>query len=110
MSDSNTTRRYLLSALGVSLPSATLLEIPLPAVAQTGASQPHQRIFDVRQFGAAGDGKTLDTPAINQAIEAAAGVSGGTVRFPSGSYLSYSIHLRSNITLQLETGATSTLR
>jgi polygalacturonase len=62
--------------------------------------------FDVRAFGATGDGKTLDTAAINKTIDAAAAAGGGIVRFPAGNYLSYSIHLKSNVTLQLEPGAT----
>ena len=61
---------------------------------------------DVKAYGATGDGKTLDTAAIDRAINAAAAAGGGTVRFPAGNYLSYSIHLRSNVTLQLEPGAT----
>ena len=63
-------------------------------------------IYDVRTFGAKGDGKTLDTLAINRAIDAAAAAGGGTVTFPAGTYLSVSIHLKSNITLQLDQGAT----
>ncbi len=62
--------------------------------------------FDVRAFGATGDGKTLDTPAINKAIDAASAAGGGTVRFPAGTYLSFSIHLKSHITLQLDPGCT----
>ena len=62
-------------------------------------------VFDVRAFGAKGDGKTLDTPAINRTIEAAAAAGGGTVRFPAGSYRCFSIHLKSNISLYLEPGA-----
>ena len=62
-------------------------------------------VYDVRAFGAKGDGRTLDTPAINKAIEAAAAAGGGTVNFPAGTYLSVSIRLRSNITLQLNPGA-----
>ncbi|MDD2763523.1 MAG: glycosyl hydrolase family 28-related protein [Opitutaceae bacterium] len=62
--------------------------------------------FDVRAFGAAGDGRTLDTGAINQAIEAAAAAGGGTVYFPAGIYASHSIRLRSNIALYLGPGAT----
>lgn len=62
-------------------------------------------IFDVRRFGARGDGTTIDTPAINRAIEAAAAVGGGTVFFPAGTYASYSIHLKSLVSLYLESGA-----
>jgi polygalacturonase len=62
--------------------------------------------YDVRAFGAQGDGRTLDTRAINQTVEAAAAAGGGTVRFPAGTYLSGSIHLKNNITIQLDQGAT----
>lgn len=63
-------------------------------------------VYDVRAFGARGDGKTLDTASINKAIDAAAAAGGGTVRFPAGTYLSFSIHLKSNIALYLDQGAT----
>jgi polygalacturonase len=62
-------------------------------------------VYDVRSFGATGDGKTLDTPAVNRAIEAAAAAGGGTVGFPAGTYACYSIRLKSNVALQLDTGA-----
>src|SRR5207248_2945379 len=70
------------------------------------------RIFDVTRFGARGDGVTIDTDAINRAIEAAArpahgnGQPGGTVYFPAGTYASYSIHLQSNVALYLGQNAT----
>jgi polygalacturonase len=60
---------------------------------------------DVRSYGAVGDGKTHDTAAINKAIEAVSAAGGGTVHFPAGTYLSGSIRLKSNITLDLDTGA-----
>ena len=63
-------------------------------------------IFDVRAYGATGDGKTLDTAAIDRTIEAAATAGGGTVIFPSGTYLCFSIHLKSHINLYLSQGAT----
>lgn len=62
--------------------------------------------FDVTAYGAKGDGATLDSPAINRAIEAAAAAGGGTVYVPAGNYLCYSIRLKSNMTLQLDSGAT----
>lgn len=64
------------------------------------------RVYDVRAFGAKGDGKTLDTAAINKAIERAASAGGGTVHFPAGTYLSFSIRLKSNIALYLDQGST----
>jgi polygalacturonase len=67
---------------------------------------PAARSFDVRAYGATGDGKTLDTGAINQAIEAAAAAGVGTVWFSAGTYASYSIHLKSNVALYLDHGAT----
>jgi polygalacturonase len=62
--------------------------------------------YDVRAFGAVGDGKALDTRSINKAIEAAAARGGGTVCFPPGTYLCFSIRLRSNVVLHLGQGAT----
>src|SRR6266576_1827583 len=62
--------------------------------------------ISVKTFGATGDGKTLDTPAINKAIAVAAAAGGGTVYFPAGNYLSVSIHLKSNIALYLDQGST----
>jgi polygalacturonase len=63
-------------------------------------------VYDVKTFGAKGDGKALDTVAINKTIDAAAAAGGGTVYFPAGNYLSVSIHLKSNIALYLDQGAT----
>jgi polygalacturonase len=56
--------------------------------------------FDVTQFGAVGDGTTMCTKSIQAAIDKAA-VSGGTVDFSAGRFLTGSIHLRSNVTLHL---------
>jgi polygalacturonase len=63
-------------------------------------------VFDVKAYGARGDGITIDTPAINKAIAAANAGGGGTVRFPPGTYACYSIHLKSNVVLYLEPGVT----
>ena len=70
----------------------------ITAVAQTG-------VYNVRDYGAKGDGKTLDSPAINAAIESAVRDGGGQVLLPAGTYLSGSIHLKSNVDLHLAAGS-----
>ncbi len=62
--------------------------------------------FDVRKFGAKGNGKRLDTPALQKAIDACAAAGGGTVIVPAGTYLSATIELKSNVNFHLEKGAT----
>src|SRR4051812_32623559 len=63
--------------------------------------------FSVRDYGAIGDGKAVDTDAINKAIDAAAAnPTGGEVVLPAGRYLSFSIRLKSNVTLRLDAAAT----
>lgn len=63
------------------------------------------KVYDVREFGAVGDGLALDSPAINAAIKAAAEAGGGQVYVPAGVYRCYSLHLASHIDLHLEKGA-----
>ena len=69
---------------GSALGAAASLQAT-PATTKTNAAAGNT--LDVRTFGATGDGKTLDTPAINRAIETAAAAGGGMVRFPAGSYI-----------------------
>lgn len=64
-----------------------------------------RRMFDVREFGARGGGTTLDTKAIQAAVDQC-GKPGGVVVFSSGTFLTGSIELRSNVELQVQTGAT----
>jgi len=64
-----------------------------------------QTAYNIRSYGAVGDGKQLDSPAINRAIQAAAATGGGTVFVPAGTYLSGSIRLTNNINLFLDAGA-----
>src|SRR6185369_14919131 len=58
-----------------------------------------------KAHGAKGDGTTLDTAAIQRAIDAASAAGGGTVYFPAGRFVAGSIRLKSNITLYLEQGS-----
>jgi hypothetical protein len=66
---------------------------------------PPAPLFDPRSYGAAGDGTTKDTAAIQQAIDAAAG-SGGSVVLSGGTFLSSTLTLRSNMTFFIDSSAT----
>ncbi len=62
-------------------------------------------MFNVRDFGAIGDGKTLDSKAIQKAIDACSKVGGGTVYIPEGRYLCGTMHIKTNIHVWLDKGA-----
>ncbi|HVI44471.1 MAG TPA: glycoside hydrolase family 28 protein [Chitinophaga sp.] len=64
------------------------------------------RIIDITSYGAVGDGKTLNTSAIQQAIDACTSQGGGKVRVPSGAWLTGTLLLKSNVTLLVEENAT----
>ena len=69
------------------------------------ALQAVANVYNVRDYGAKGDGKVLDHIAINAAIEAATTAGGGQVVLPVGTYLCGSIRLKSNVELHLMAGA-----
>jgi polygalacturonase len=62
--------------------------------------------FDVRRFGARGDGETDDTAAFAKAIRVCSASGGGHVIVSSGTYVTGAIHLKSNADLHLSSGAT----
>jgi len=90
-------RKYAVAAVALAI-GAALVALPTMAYAAT---------FNVKNYGATGDGSTNDTAAINAAINAANSAGGGIVEFPAGNYKSKnSIHLKSNVTIQLDAGST----
>jgi hypothetical protein len=72
------------------------------AAAQIGNSQPAKaRSYDIRDYGAKGDGATLDTAAVQAAIDACTSDKGGTVLVPAGDFVVGTVELKSNVTLHL---------
>jgi hypothetical protein len=86
--------------------SALAAGLMRPALWASPGAKQGLSLFQVRDFGATGNGKTLDTRSLNAAIEACHAAGGGMVYVPPGVYLSGTVVLRSNVTLYLEAGAT----
>lgn len=62
-------------------------------------------LFNIKDFGAVGDGVVLDTAAIQRAVDACTEQGGGTVQVPMGTYLSGTVMLKSGVNLHLEASA-----
>jgi polygalacturonase len=107
MSGFNSMRRELLRTGSFGMAAIAIPEVTMavPSEQGVGADSGSQMVFDVRKYGAAGDGRTLDTVAVNAAIEAAASAGGGMVIFPAGAYLCFSIRLKSQVQLHLLQGS-----
>jgi polygalacturonase len=85
---------------GAALPAMSAQAAPAPTW-HTNNNSSGARIFNVRDFGAKGDGKTLDTKAIQAAIDACNKENGGTVLIPAGDFICGTVELKSNVTLHL---------
>jgi hypothetical protein len=97
------TRRELLGAFG----SGTMMHgVSLTGMLDTCDQQKFPSMHNPMQFGAKGDGKALDSPAINAAVDACVKVGGGLVYLQPGIYRCGTILLKSNISLYVEAGAT----
>ena len=97
--DMDRVRRELLKLVGkASAATIGCAMISRSAGAATATISGAGAVFDVRSFGALGDGKAIDSPAINQAIEVA-------VYFPAGLYACYSLRLKSAVALYLDQGS-----
>ncbi|MBL9204338.1 MAG: hypothetical protein JNN01_04590, partial [Opitutaceae bacterium] len=83
--------------------------LPLSASAQPVSPKPVEspqgsagaRVYDVRAYGATGDGVTLDTSAVQAAIDACSLEGGGTVLVPAGDFVIGTVDLKSHVTLHL---------
>src|ERR1700677_1158357 len=95
-------RRQMLVAMGLMAAGTPLLAAP-GSGSSNGKKLPFYNILD---FGAISDGKTLNTTFINNAIDACTSAGGGMIYVPPGNYLTGTVILKSNVTLYLEAGAT----
>lgn len=100
-------RRQLLKH--ISLPAAASIALPMMAEADTEPVQDSEErsahVYNVRSYGAKGDGRTLDTNAIQAAIDACTRDGGGIVMVPPGVFQIGSVELKSNVTLRITAGA-----
>ena len=117
MKQKHLSRRRFVKSGGLAVTAAALIPAQVKASHRPDASgkagnvlseqeKPADGIYNIRSFGAEGDGTTLDSPAINKAIETCSSNGGGTILVPPGVYLSGTIHLKSNIIFNIEAGAT----
>ena len=68
-------------------------------------AQQSPAVFNIKNYGARGDGKTINTQAFNKTMDACAEAGGGTVVVPAGIYLTGTVRMKSHMTLLLEKGA-----
>lgn len=91
----------------IALAGAGLTSIPVtaaPVHTAPGATPlPATNVYDVRDFGAKGDGQTLDTAAIQSAIDDCHSKKGGIVLIPAGDFICGTIEIKSGVTLHITT-------
>ena len=77
--------------------------VSLGSVAHAEIAKPKR--FNIKSYGAVGDGESMNTEAIQKTIDACHAAGGGTVWVPAGDFVTGTIHLKSNLTLSLDYGA-----
>src|SRR5579884_3779214 len=99
-------RKWLGLAAGASLGTGLIAVSRAAAMAEspTGTNSSHDlgaRVYNIRDFGAKGDGTTLDTAAVQAAIDACNKDQGGTVLVPAGVFVMGTVEMKSNVTLHI---------
>jgi hypothetical protein len=100
--------RQLLSRrqwMGLASPSVLAASLAVEAAPAVALHEHGAHVYNVRDFGAVGDGTTLDTAALQAAIDACARDGGGTVLVPAGVFQIGTVELKSNVTLHLAAAA-----
>ena len=98
--ESSSRRKWLGALSAVSLGSGLAAAAPAPAE----GIAPGTRVFDILDYGAKGDGKTLATGALQAAIDACAKDRGGTVLVPAGVFVIGTVEMKTNVTLRIVAG------
>jgi Glycosyl hydrolases family 28 len=91
----------LAASLGADWPSSKSLAAEAGGAASPDEKNSGSRVFNIRDFGAQGDGTTLDTAALQAAIDACNKDNGGTVLVPAGVFVIGTVELKSNVTLHI---------
>ena len=102
-----TRRRWLRVFSAGSIASGVLAAAPAVSAQTESASSSRDlgaRVYNIRDFGAKGDGTTLDTEALQKAIDACTRDHGGTVLVPAGTFVIGTTELKSNVTLHIAAG------
>ena len=104
--DPSMTRRQWVGLIGApALATAALATFPYQSAGSlASASAPIGAIYDIKTFGATGDGATLNTEAVQSAIDQCHQEGGGTVLVPRGTFVVGTLELKSNVTLHLAEG------
>ena len=90
-------RRMISSLLQVS--------VILGLASVAGAEIAKPKMFNIKSYGAVGDGEAMETEAIQKTIDACHAAGGGMVLVPPGDFVTGTLHLKSHITLSLDYGA-----
>lgn len=84
--------------------TAPMYTVAIKALAKTAATKPAGNLFDIRDYGALDDNKTVNTQAIQQAIDACNAAGGGIVYVNGDIYVTGAIRLKDRVTLWVEAG------
>lgn len=98
-------RKWIAASLGAGL-LAQDSAAAQPGAAASGKNDLGARVYNIRDYGAKGDGTSLDTKAVQVAIDACNRDGGGTVLVPGGIFQIGTIELKSNVTLHLAAAGT----
>ena len=107
--DAVSRRKWLRSFSATSVVTGITAVAPRVVAQELGASGRNDwgsQTYNVRDFGAKGDGVSLDTAAVQAAIDACNRDKGGTVLVPAGTFVTGTVEMKSNVTLRIAAGGT----